>query len=154
MPKIIEDFLSQRKCFEVIGKQPPQWKPTEIISPCEKNDQQDCKQERRDGIPENHDGTAPDIKTGSVSHRFADAERDADKINGKGAPDPEGNRNRHLFQNQVRDFPVPEKTFAKIKNEVVPEHLQETDMNRFIESVHSLDFLNQLWIEPLGTTVF
>ena len=83
-----------------------------------------------------------------------DAKGNADKINSKGAPDPEGNRNRHFFQNQVCDFPVPEKTFAKIKNEVVPEHLQEADVNRFIESVHSLDFLNQLWIEPLGTTVF
>ena len=77
-----------------------------------------------------------------------------DEINSQGTPDTERNRNRHFFQNEINDFLVTEKTFSEIECCVITHHLEITNMQRFIKTVHSLNFIDQFRSKTLRSSIF
>src|SRR5690606_20294796 len=153
VPEVVADLAQQRQLVEVAGGEAAQREPVEVAAAGEQHDQQDGEQERRNGVADDDRRAGPDVERAAVAGILGDAQRNGDQVHDQRAPQPQGNRDRYLFQNQVGDLGVAEEAFAEVEPDIVLQHQPEAFMVRLVEAVHALDFGHQFGVQALGAAI-
>ncbi len=79
MPHAIFDLSPKTEVFVVVGDDPSGRKPT-VVGPRDKDDQENAKHQRRDGIHDEQDDTGQHIEVRAIRQCLDDTESDTDEI--------------------------------------------------------------------------
>ncbi|MNN03705.1 hypothetical protein D3C81_1164050 [compost metagenome] len=153
VPEVVEDLASGAELIEVIRGQPAQREPIQVASTGEQDDQQNSEQKRRNRIADDDCRTGPDIEMAAVAGGFGDAQRDRHQVHDQRAPQPQGDRHRHLLDDQVDNLGITKETVAKIQVGVVLDHDPQTFRRRLVEAIHLFDFFDQGRVQALSAAV-
>ena len=89
----------------------------------------------------------------AVTDGFTDPQRYRHQVDNQRAPQAEGNRYRQAVFNQLQHRSAAKQAIAKIKTQIVAEHLKVAFVNGFIEAVAVGDFGNHFRIEPTAAAI-
>ena len=147
VPEIVGDFAHGAQFGEVFRDQPAYREPVQRGAAREHHDQEHRKQERRHRVTDDDGRAAPHIKAAAMAHGLAYAQRDRHQVGDQRGPQAEGNRDGHLFQDQVSYRCASEETVAKVQLGIVLEHQPQAFRRGFVEAVLFLDVLDQLRVQ-------
>ena len=154
VPEVVSDLAQEGKFGEIRRGQAAQGKPVQIAAPGKEHDEQDGEKEAGDGVAHDHHGAGPHVEARAVAHGLAYAQGDGDHVDDDRGPQPQGNGHGKLVDDQVRNPAAAKKTFAEVKESVVPYHEHVAREQRLVEAVEFLDGGDELRIQPLRATVF
>ena len=86
-------------------------------------------------------------------HRLGHAQRHRHQVADQKGPEPEADRHRQLFDDQLRDRLVLEEAGAQVEARELAQHLEETLVRGLVKAVQGLDLLQPLRVHALGTPV-
>ncbi len=153
MPGVIRDFAKQAEVFEIVRGQPPQWEDLPVGPTCKKHQEHDGKQKRWDCIGGDDHAAGPGVKTRAIAQRLANAHGDGNHIGDQGRPEPERDRHRHFFKHQLGHINLAKIALAKVKLQVVDQHLAKTFQRRLIQAKLFFQLLNELRRQALTTSI-
>jgi len=153
MPEVVAHLLPPAHLVKVGRGETAQRKPLQPGAAGEQHDQQHGKQEVGDGVANDNDTAAPDVERRAIPNRLANTERNRHQVADQRGPEAEGDRHRQLLDDQVDHPLVAVKALAKIKQQIVAQHLQKALVGRLVEAVEPFDLRDQGRVQPLCATV-
>ncbi len=75
MPEIVEYFFPPWQLCPIVGGEPPQWEQIEKRTAGKQDDEQNRKQESRNGVTDDDDAGGPHVEARSVIDSFANTKR-------------------------------------------------------------------------------
>ncbi len=85
--------------------------------------------------------------------RLCDSQGDRRQIHDERAPQPQRDRYRHLFDDQIGHAGVTKEAFPEIQPQVVAEHDPEALGCRLVEAVKAFDLGNQVRVQALPAAI-
>ena len=89
-------------------------------------------------------------KREAVAHRLGDSERNRNPVDRYQRPQPQRNGNGQSFDDESEHGAVLKIAFPEIELQVVPHHVQESFVRRFVEAELALEVGDQRRIQPVG----
>ena len=151
MPEVVGDARAPAQRLPIGRGQPAQRKPLQL--PAKHHQQRHTQHKAGNRIADQHHQRGNEVKPAARPHCLGHAQRHGNQVAEKKRPQPQADRDRKFFLDQLPHILVLVKAVAQIKARKASQHLQEALMHRLVKAIKRLDFLDALCIHTLAAPV-